>query len=62
MAQDRIDSDVLELTHEFLALMLGVRRAGVTVALQHFEAKAILETARGAVTITDRGGLEECAG
>jgi hypothetical protein len=31
------------------------------VALQHFEAKAILHTARGAVTIIDRGGLEECA-
>ena len=61
MAQDRIGSDTLELTHEFLALMLGVRRAGVTVALQHFENKAILQTARGAVTIADRDGLEECA-
>jgi CRP-like cAMP-binding protein len=61
MAQDRIGSDVLELTHEFLGLMLGVRRAGASVALQHFEAKAVLETSRGAVTIADRGGLEECA-
>lgn len=41
--------------------MLGVRRAGVTIALQHFESKAILQTARGAVTIADRDGLEECA-
>ena len=61
MAQDRIGSDVLELTHEFLSLMLGVRRAGVTIALQHFETRAIIYTARGAVTVTDRGGLEECA-
>lgn len=61
MAQDRIGSDVLELTHEFLALMLGVRRAGVTVALQHLEAKAILQTTRGAVTIADRDGLAESA-
>lgn len=61
MAHDRLGSDTLELTHEFLALMLGVRRAGVTVAVQHFEAKAIIQTARGAVTVIDRDGLEECA-
>ena len=61
MAQDRIGSDSLELTHEFLALMLGVRRAGVTTALQQLESKAVLQTARGAVTIADREGLEECA-
>jgi hypothetical protein len=61
MAHDRIGSDVLKLTHEFLALMLGVRRAGVTTALQHFEVKGVLHTARGSVTVADRGGLEECA-
>jgi CRP-like cAMP-binding protein len=61
MAQDRIGSDVLELTHEFLALMLGVRRAGVTEALRQLQCKAVLGTARGVVTIADRGGLEECA-
>jgi CRP-like cAMP-binding protein len=61
MAHDRLGSDTLALTHEFLALMLGVRRAGVTIALQHFEAKAILKTARGAVTVADREGLAECA-
>lgn len=61
MAQDRVRSEVLELTHEFLALMLGVRRAGVTTALHQLEIRALLHTARGAVTITDREGLEECA-
>jgi CRP-like cAMP-binding protein len=61
MAQDRIGTDTLELTHEFLALMLGVRRAGVTVALQQLESRAIVQTTRGAITITDRDGLEECA-
>lgn len=61
MARDRLDSDDMVLTHEFLALMLGVRRAGVTVALQDFESKGIVTTARGAVTINDRGSLEECA-
>jgi CRP-like cAMP-binding protein len=61
MARDRVDSDEMLLTHEFLALMLGVRRAGVTEALQAFESKALLETARGSLTIKDREGLEECA-
>lgn len=61
MAQDRLESDVLELTHEFLALMLGVRRAGVTTALGHFERRGVIETARGAVTVKDRDGLHECA-
>jgi len=61
MARDRVESDDMVLTHEFLALMLGVRRAGVTVALQEFEGKGIITTARGVVTINDRDSLEECA-
>jgi CRP-like cAMP-binding protein len=61
MARDRLDGDEMLLTHEFLALMLGVRRAGVTTALQSFESKALVETARGSVTILDRGGLVEQA-
>ena len=35
MAHDRLDGDEIPLTHEFLSLMLGVRRAGVTVALNY---------------------------
>jgi len=61
MAQDRIANDELLLTHEFLSLMLGVRRAGVTVALQHFENGGLIATNRGSVTIKDRDGLEESA-
>jgi CRP-like cAMP-binding protein len=61
MAQDRIASDELLLTHEFLALMLGVRRAGVTVALQHFEQAGLITTGRGNIVIKDRDGLEEGA-
>ena len=41
--------------------LLGVRRAGVTGALQAFEAKGLIATARGSVTIKDRDGLEESA-
>jgi CRP-like cAMP-binding protein len=61
MAQDRLDSRDISLTHEFLAVMLGVRRAGVTVALQHFEDKGLISTARGRVTILERDGLLESA-
>jgi len=61
MARDRLDCDEMILTHEFLALMLGVRRAGVSEALQAFEVKGLVQTARGSVTILDREGLEECA-
>jgi CRP-like cAMP-binding protein len=61
MAQDRIAQDELELTHEFLALMLGVRRAGVTVGLQHFELRGLVATRRGYIVIRDRAGLEESA-
>jgi CRP-like cAMP-binding protein len=61
MAQDRIHTKELVLTHEFLALMLGVRRAGVSVALQHYETQGLIATGRGSVTIEDRDGLEEAA-
>src|SRR5262245_31846935 len=61
MAQDRIAQDELLLTHEFLALMLGVRRAGVTVGLQHFEHAGFIETGRGSIVIKDRDALEESA-
>lgn len=61
MAQDRLEQTELLLTHEFLSLMLGVRRAGVSIAVQHFERRGLIETARSAVTIVDRDGLEEAA-
>jgi hypothetical protein len=61
MAQDRIDGDELALTHEFLSLMLGVRRAGVSVALEQFAAKGLIGTARGVITVLDREGLQDSA-
>lgn len=60
MANDRIRGTELQLTHEFLALMLGVRRAGVTAALQNLEALGIISASRGHISIVDRDGLEEC--
>ena len=45
MAHDRMTSDAVPLTHEFLAVMLGVRRAGVTVALHGFERRGLCDHA-----------------
>jgi CRP-like cAMP-binding protein len=61
MAHDRVDGDQVELTHEFLALMLGVRRAGVTLAIQRLEERKLIRAARGRLTIRNRRGLEEAA-
>lgn len=60
MAADRVEGE-LPLTHEFLAIMLGVRRSGVTTALQELERTGLIAHRRGFVTIQDREGLEEHA-
>jgi CRP-like cAMP-binding protein len=59
MADDRLSSDELPLTHEFLAMMLAVRRAGVTVAIQELERSALIARKRGHILILDRKGLEK---
>jgi CRP-like cAMP-binding protein len=61
MASDRVDGHELPLTHEFLALMLGVRRAGVTVALNELEGRALIKANRGHITMLDRKGLIKVA-
>jgi len=59
MAHDRLDGDEIALTHEFLSIMLGVRRAGVTVALNLLEKKALVRAQRGVISVLDRKGLEK---
>jgi len=61
MACDRVETDELTVTHELLANGLGVRRAGVTATLHYLESRGFVGITRGAVTITDREGLKECA-
>jgi CRP-like cAMP-binding protein len=61
MADDRSGGNPLQLTHEFLSLMLGTRRASVTVALQKFRRRGVIDTMRGTVIIKDRRALEEAA-
>ncbi|MBM3603573.1 MAG: Crp/Fnr family transcriptional regulator [Alphaproteobacteria bacterium] len=62
MCHDRVEGDRLLLTHEFIALMLGARRAGVTEGTQILEGKGVIRARRGEITILDRDGLEEEAG
>ena len=59
MCHDRIDGDEITLTHKFLALMLGVRRAGVTVGTHMLEGKGMIRAGRGSIVILDREGLED---
>lgn len=62
MAHDRIGDDTLPLTHEFLSLMLGVRRAGVTDALKALRKQGLISYKRGEITVQDRKRLERLAG
>ena len=62
MYHDRQDGDDLSVTHEFLSLMLGVRRPTVTVALQMLEGAGLIRAQRGRVRVLDRAGLVEAAG
>lgn len=58
MADDRIDGNELPLTHEFLAMMLGVTRPGVTVAVKQLELRGWIARKRSRIVILDRSALE----
>jgi CRP-like cAMP-binding protein len=58
MAHDRSEGDGFPMTHEFLSMMLGVRRAGVTVAAGALQRAGLIRYERGRMTVTDRPGLE----
>lgn len=61
MSSDGVGSDELALTHEYLAVMLGVRRAGVTEAAAKVAEAGLISYRRGHVRILDRKGLEAMA-
>ena len=61
MCHDRVEGDELLLKHEFLSMMLGVRRAGVSLAMQQLEGAGCIRARRGRITVLNRKLLEEMA-
>jgi CRP-like cAMP-binding protein len=61
MTQDRLGREELPLTHEFMSLMLGVRRPGVTVATHVLEGSGMIRAKRGRITVLDRERLMDLA-
>ncbi|SHH01186.1 cAMP-binding domain of CRP or a regulatory subunit of cAMP-dependent protein kinases [Kaistia soli DSM 19436] len=61
MCHDRIGDEKLKLTHEYLAVLLAVRRPSVTTALHILEGNRFIYATRGLITIRDREGLQRFA-
>ncbi len=61
MTQDRVQSGLLPITHDFIATMMGTDRSTVSLAAAALQKKGILECVRGAVKIVNRRKLEKCA-
>jgi hypothetical protein len=57
MCKDRLAAKSVPLTHQFLSMMLGVQRSGVTIALGELEDRDLIRTKRGMITILDRPSL-----
>jgi CRP-like cAMP-binding protein len=66
LTQDRVNSNQIALTHEYLSMMLGARRSGVTIAAATLQQAGFIRYAHGHIVILDRKGLEaascECYG
>ncbi len=61
MTQDRVDSESLPITHDFLATMLGTDRPSVSLAAGVLQRKKLIEYTRGAVKIVNRNKLQDSA-
>jgi CRP-like cAMP-binding protein len=61
MSADRLQSSELMLTHEYLSSVLGVRRAGTTLAARGLQERGLINYSRGHIALLDRAGLESAA-
>jgi CRP-like cAMP-binding protein len=61
MALERVDTNEIPLTHEFLSIMLGVHRPGVSIAAGALRKAGCIENSHGRITIVDRRGLEDAS-
>jgi CRP-like cAMP-binding protein len=61
MADDRVADGKLPLTHEFLAMMLCVRRSGVTEAMRMLRLRGLISNRQSHITIINRQGLEQAS-
>jgi CRP-like cAMP-binding protein len=59
VSRDRVTSDILEFTQDFLAAMIGVARPAVNAVAQQLQERALIRYSRGRVEIIDRAGLEQ---
>ncbi len=59
--RDLVESDIIELTQEFLAQMLGVRRTSVTLAARHLQAVKLIKYRRGHIQILDEEALQDAS-
>jgi hypothetical protein len=62
MTHHRLGDDDMPVTHEFMSIMLGTRRPGVTLAVQMLEGTGVIRAKRGRITVRNREKLEQIAG
>jgi hypothetical protein len=61
MTHDRVGVMEIRLTHEYLAMMLGTQRSGVTISLAMLQSAGFIRYGHGIITILDRSGLENAS-